>query len=140
MSDSKNISNTHNIINNIEKEREELKEKQQEIDTVVTQLKDQILSDLGDNNNGYTNYRQQKVKKSAAEKIELIRAFVELQKLSVDINKTVISTFEKEHKMNLDYLKYLDSKNDEKQAVSLTPSEIAKLAKKINSNKDQNKS
>jgi len=120
------------IIKNIENERQELKKKQQEIDKVANVLKNQFLED-NEENSEYSNYRAVKAnvkRKTAMEKIESIRSFVELQKLSVDINKTIIGTYEKEYKMKFDYMKYIDNKSDNQQQVTLTPAEIAKLAKK----------
>jgi len=120
-----------NIISNINNERGELKKKQEEIDKVANVLKDQFLETA--EKKEYENYRAVKAnttRKTAMEKIESIRSFVELQKLSVDINKTIINTFEKEYKMKFDYMKYIDSNTDNTQSKTLTPSEIAKLAKK----------
>ena len=124
------VDKTENILNKIGTERVELKERQSEINAIIDQLKSKVIN-LGETNTDkqFTKYGAKT--QSVSERMELIKAFVELQKLSVDINKTVITTYEREFKMTVDLSKYLDTKtqsSDHKQALS--PSDVIKMVKK----------
>jgi len=124
------INKTDSILEAIDSERKELKTRQQEINVVINQIKSKVLvSDSNNTEQKYTKFGSKP--QSVSERMELIKAFVELQKLSVDINKTVITTYEREFKMSVDLSKYLDTKTpDDGMTQKLSPSDVIKLAKK----------
>ena len=127
------------VINKIDEDKKILRVKQKEIDEITNALKADVLQVTeSDNTEGLPNYRDRNKKsQSASEKMEKIKAFVELTKASVDISKSLIGISERQHKILIDAYKIY--KNNvpagEIEGETMTPASIAKLVKEAKNKK-----
>jgi len=128
------------VINKIDKDKKTLRVKQKEIDEITDALKADVLqvAESG-NTEGIPNYRDRNKKgQSASEKMEKIKAFVELTKASVDISKSLIGISEKQHKILIDAYKIYKANvpAGEIDGEAMTPASIAKLVKETKNKKE----
>lgn len=122
------------VIDKIDQDKEALRIKQREIDALTNSLKNDVMQTTNSTTqtDELPNYRDRYKKgPSASEKMEKIKAFVELTKSSVDISKSLINISEKQHKILIDAYKLYKSNAPEGEGstAAMTPAEIAKLVK-----------
>lgn len=89
---------TSEAVQVIASETKHLKDKQVKIDEVIKDLENDVIKN--DNNTAATNFRSKPI--SASEKMEKIKAYVELSRISVDISKTAIKSAQDIQKIRLD--------------------------------------
>lgn len=125
----------------IDTDKVALRNKQTEIDELTTTLKEDVISNNITASDDIPNYRDRNKKgQSASEKMEKIKAFVELTKASVDISKTMISISERQHKIVIDsYKTYKANAPVGEGTNTLTPAAIAKMVKEAKDLKDKDK-
>jgi len=122
------------VIDKIDQDKEALRVKQKEIDELTNSLKNDVMQNAepATQKDELPNYRDRNKKgPSASEKMEKIKAFVELTKSSVDISKSLINISEKQHKILIDAYKLYKSNVPEGEGgtAAMTPAEVAKLVK-----------
>ena len=128
------------VIDKIDEDKKALRLKQKEIDELTTVLKaDVIQVENATSADEVPNYRDRNKKgQSASEKMEKIKAFVELTKASVDISKSLIGISERQHKILIDSYKTYKQHTPagDTDGGAMTPAAIAKLVKE---SKNKNK-
>lgn len=120
---AKRTSETINVIKN---ETILLKDKQKKIDQVIEQLEGDVINTDNKNPKEFKNFRDKPM--SASEKMEKIKAFVELSRISVDISKTAIKSAQDIQKIRLDATdKAKKLFPDDYDTASLTMDDVIKM-------------
>ncbi len=140
------IKRTSETINVIKNETSILKDKQTKIDKVIEQLESDVINTDKENSKEFKNFRDRPM--SASEKMEKIKAFVELSRISVDISKTAIKSAQDIQKIRLDATdKAKRLFPDDFDTASLTMDDVIKMKNNpdaylddIKELKDKNKS
>jgi len=132
--------NSEPFVDEINKERKFLNDKRNEINKIIDYLSEEVISSTEKNDKRFTNYRDKNRKgPSASETMEKIKAYVELQKVTVGIGKDMMLSHEKEYKMKLEgvRLSHTINKNDNTgdNANNMSPTEIKKLLKQVKEEK-----
>jgi len=133
--------NSEPFVDKIEKEREFLNAKRDEINKIIDILGDEVIQSAKKDDKKFSNYRDRSRKgPSASETMEKIKAYVELQKVSVGIGKDMMLSHEKEFKMKLEGVRLahtINKNNDigESSNNNISPTKIKKILKEVKANK-----
>ena len=120
---AKRTSETINVIKN---ETSLLKDKQKKIDQVIEQLETDVINTDNKNPKEFKNFRDKPM--SASEKMEKIKAFVELSRISVDISKTAIKSAQDIQKIRIDATSKAKALfPDDYDTASLTMDDVIKM-------------
>ena len=120
------VKRTSETINVIKNETILLKDKQKKIDQVIEQLETDVINTDNKNPKEFKNFRDKPM--SASEKMEKIKAFVELSRISVDISKTAIKSAQDIQKIRIDAtIKAKALFPDDYDTASLTMDDVIKM-------------